>query len=136
MSADKNLKKSGSDVMNTDSYELLWKKPVIKIGMITMLIASALSFIPLIYLYIKYGIMINLATALKAWGLIVAVLVHFISLNRFPIIQFWTCGTYMSFLSGNISNTGCLLCNGPGSRWRKREQGKPRLSERWVLSDQ
>ena len=88
MSADKNLKKSGSDVMNTDSYELLWKKPVIKIGMITMLIASALSFIPLIYLYIKYGIMINLATALKAWGLIVAVLVHFISLNRFPIIQF------------------------------------------------
>jgi hypothetical protein len=105
MSADKNLKKSGSDVMNTDSYELLWKKPVIKIGMITMLIASALSFIPLIYLYIKYGIMINLATALKAWGLIVAVFGAFYivePISYYPILGL--AGTYMSFLSGNISN--------------------------------
>ena len=92
-------------MVGLDSYELVWKKPVVKIGMITMLIACVLSFIPLIYIYIKHGIMINLDTALKAWGLIAAVFGAFYIVE--PISFYPTlglAGTYMSFLSGNISN--------------------------------
>lgn len=99
-----NLNTSPS-TKQVDSYELLWKKPVIKIGMITMLSAAVFSFIPLIYLYIVHGIMIDFPTALKAWGLIVAVFGAFYivePVSFYPILGL--AGTYLSFLSGNISN--------------------------------
>lgn len=88
-----------------DSYDLLWKRPVVKIGMITLLGAVVLSFPPLLYLYLVHGVSIDIATALRAWGMIAAIFGAFYivePLSFFPTLGL--AGTYLSFLSGNISN--------------------------------
>jgi len=92
-------------IQTVDSYELLWKKPVIKIGIVTMLGAVLLSFTPLLYLYLVHGVSIDVATALRAWGLIAAIFGAFYivePVSFYPILGL--AGTYLSFLSGNISN--------------------------------
>ncbi len=88
-----------------EQYDLLWKRPVIRIGVVTMLIAAVLSFGPLLYLYIVHGVSIDIRTALTAWGLIVAIFGAFYivePVSFYPILGL--AGTYLSFLSGNISN--------------------------------
>jgi len=47
-----------------------WKDPVIKVGMITLLMASALSFLPVLYLYFVHGIIPSVSLMLKSWGMI------------------------------------------------------------------
>jgi len=82
-----------------------WTRPVVKIGIITMLTACLLSFLPLIYLYIVYGVYPKLSTAITAWGLIAAIFgaMYIVEpISYYPILGL--AGTYMSFLSGNISN--------------------------------
>jgi len=82
-----------------------WTRPVIKIGVTTMLIAVVLSFLPLIYLYFAHGVYPDPATALTAWGLVAAVFGAFYivePVSYYPILGL--AGTYISFLSGNISN--------------------------------
>ena len=82
-----------------------WTRPVVRIGMITMLSACILSFLPLVYLYIVYGVYPKLSTAITAWGLIAAVFgaMYFVEpISYYPILGL--AGTYMSILSGNVSN--------------------------------
>lgn len=96
---------STRSALPVDDYELLWKKPVVKIGMITMLAAALLSFLPLLYLYLVHGVSIDIATALRAWVLIVAIFGAFYivePISFYPVLGL--AGTYLSFLSGNISN--------------------------------
>lgn len=91
--------------MSEDRYEELWVKPVIRIGMITMLLASVLSFGPIVYLYIFHGILPDWGTAMAAWGLVAATFGAFYivePVSYYPILGL--AGTYISFLSGNISN--------------------------------
>ncbi len=88
-----------------DRYEQIWIKPVIRIGVITMLLAVVLSFGPLAYLYIVHGILPDWPTALAAWGLVAATFGAFYivePVSYYPILGL--AGTYISFLSGNISN--------------------------------
>ena len=91
--------------VNEQRYNEVWTKPVIKIGMITMLIACVLSFLPLIYLYMVHGVLPPFASAMTAWALVASVFGAFYivePLSFYPILGL--AGTYISFLSGNISN--------------------------------
>jgi len=45
-----------------------WKAPVIKIGRISLLIASALSFLPVLYLHFVHGILPPVSLMLKSRG--------------------------------------------------------------------
>jgi hypothetical protein len=82
-----------------------WKRPIVKIGAVTLLLAAVLSFLPCLYLYVVHGVFPPLSVALKAWGLIAAIFGAFYivePISYYPILGL--AGTYMSFLSGNISN--------------------------------
>lgn len=64
-----------------------------------------MSFIPILYLYFVHGVIPDLNTALKAWGMIASMFGAMYIVE--PISYFSTLGlsgTYMSFLSGNIGN--------------------------------
>ncbi|MCG0275455.1 MAG: hypothetical protein L5655_04715 [Thermosediminibacteraceae bacterium] len=91
--------------MDRREFDALWKGPVNRIGMSTLLLAVILSFIPVAYLYFTHGVFPDSNTALKAWGMIASMFGAFYFVE--PISYFSTLGlsgTYMSFLSGNIGN--------------------------------
>lgn len=94
--------------MNNDnllSYEEVFTKKVIKIGMWTLLIGVPLSFVPAIYLWIRYDAIPPLNTILTAWFMIASIygVEYFATpISYFPILGM--SGTYMAFLSGNIAN--------------------------------
>ena len=91
--------------MDKKDFDIIWKNPVNKIGRITLLLAIAFSFIPLIFLYITYGELPDIQTALKAWGMIATIFgaMYFVEPISFYSVLGLS-GTYMSFLSGNIGN--------------------------------
>ena len=91
--------------MDNKKFDELWNKPVVRVGMATLLLAAAFSFLPSIYLYIKYGAFPSLELAMKSWGMIAALFGAFYVVE--PISYYSVLGmsgTYLSFLSGNISN--------------------------------
>ena len=70
-----------------------------------MLIACLLSFPPLIYLYFAHGVLPPFAESMTAWILVASVFGAFYvvePISYYPILGL--AGTYISFLSGNISN--------------------------------
>ncbi|MBS4023453.1 MAG: hypothetical protein KGZ79_13715 [Dethiobacter sp.] len=82
-----------------------WRAPAIKLGMITLLLASVLSFLPVIYLYLVHGVIPPVSLMLKSWGMIALLFGAFYIVE--PVSYYAVlglAGTYMSFLSGNISN--------------------------------
>ncbi len=108
-----------------NQFDEYWKKPVVRIGMATLLLASALSFLPCVYLYLEFGVFPPLPTALKAWGLIAAIFgaFYFVEpVSYYPILGL--SGTYMSFLAGNISNLR-LPCSAVAQEVVEVEPGTP-----------
>lgn len=90
---------------NNQSYHESFTKPIIKVGRITLLLAVAFSFLPPLYLWIRYGALPPLNAILTGWFLIASIYgtYYFIEpISFFPILG--VAGTYMSFLSGNIGN--------------------------------
>lgn len=90
---------------NKETFNALWNGPVIRTGVITLSLAIVMSFLPNTYLYIKYGAIPPLGAALEAWGMIAMMFGAFYvvePVSYYPILGM--SGTYMSFLSGNISN--------------------------------
>lgn len=88
-----------------NNWEEMWVKPIKKVGMITLLVAAALTFTPLIYLYLTRGILPPLDAALRSWGLVAAAFGAFYIVE--PVSYYailGLAGTYMSFLTGNIGN--------------------------------
>lgn len=91
--------------MDNKRFEEIWFKPVIRVGMTTLLLASVLSFLPSLFLYVKYGVFPPFEVAMKSWGMIAALFGAFYVVE--PISYYSVLGmsgTYLSFLSGNISN--------------------------------
>ena len=86
-------------------FERSWNKPVIRIGMITLLAAAATTFLPCIYIMITEKIVPPLSVVLKSWGMIAASFAAFYIVEP---VSFYSVlglsGTYLSFLSGNIGN--------------------------------
>lgn len=91
--------------MDKNEFNKVWKKPVIKIGMATLLSSVIFSFFPVLFLYFRYGVFPPLDIALKAWGMIATIFgaMYFVEPISFYSILGLS-GTYMSFLSGNIGN--------------------------------
>ena len=52
---------------NNLDYNKTWVRPSIRIGIVTVGLAMAFSFLPNIYLYIKYGVFPPLDIAFKSW---------------------------------------------------------------------
>lgn len=91
--------------INPVEFNKLWKGPVIRTGIITVLIPMVMCFLPNLYLYMVHGVFPDFATALKAWGMIATIYGAFYivePVSYYPILGLT--GTYVSFLSGNISN--------------------------------
>ncbi len=91
--------------MDKNEFNKVWKKPVIKIGMATLLSSVIFSFFPVLFLYFRYGVFPPLDIALKAWGMIATIFgaMYFVEpISYYSILGL--SGTYMSFLTGNIGN--------------------------------
>ena len=54
-------------------FEKIWKGPVIRIGVVTIVVPMLLCFLPNVYLYMVYGVFPPWDIALKAWGMIAAI---------------------------------------------------------------
>ncbi|WZL73237.1 hypothetical protein QBE52_00420 [Clostridiaceae bacterium 35-E11] len=93
------------EINKKDTYENVFTKPVIRAGRFTLLLAIPLSFLPAMYLWIKYGAIPPIGVILTGWFLIASIYGAFYivePISYFPILG--VAGTYMSFLSGNIAN--------------------------------
>jgi len=91
--------------MNDSYYETEYMPKANRIGKITGFLGVVLSFCPAIVLAIVYGILPRPAALLTAFisGASAFGVLWFVEpISYFPVVG--TTGTYMSFLSGNISN--------------------------------
>jgi hypothetical protein len=93
--------------MNTTSPEFkkLWKEPVVRLGVVTVLVPMVLCFLPNVFLYVVYGAAPTFSEAMKAWGMVATIFGAFYvvePISYYPILGLT--GTYISFLAGNISN--------------------------------
>ena len=59
--------------INQVEFNKLWKGPVIKTGVITVLIPMFLCFLPSVYLYVYHGVFPSFSSAMEAWGMVAAV---------------------------------------------------------------
>jgi hypothetical protein len=78
---------------------------VVRTGVVFVLIPMFMCFLPNLYLYMAHGVFPPLGVALKAWGMIAAIYGAFYiaePISYYPVLGLT--GTYISFLSGNISN--------------------------------
>ncbi|MBV5316766.1 MAG: hypothetical protein JZU50_03055 [Desulfobulbaceae bacterium] len=86
-------------------YAEEFSRPVHKIGMITCGLAVLANLLPPAWLYLQYGVLPPSAAIAKGMGLALTYAVPFFIIE--PIIYYpilGDAGTYMSFLTGNISN--------------------------------
>lgn len=93
------------NTMSNDEYTRIWDKPIIKIGVITMLMASITVCLPVIYICIKTGVYPTAGEILKCfsmsastWGALYVVE----PLTYYTVVGL--SGTYVAFLTGNIGN--------------------------------
>lgn len=92
--------------MENMDFHKSWDKKVVRLGIITVLLAMACSFLPNIVLWILYGVTPTLSGALKSWAAVATAYGVFYvvqPISTFPV--FGTAGTYMGILSGNMTNT-------------------------------
>lgn len=92
------------DNVNRD-FNTVFTKEIVKAGKWTLLLAIPLSFLPAIYLWIRYGAIPSISTILTGWFLIASIYgAEYVvtPISYFPILGI--SGTYMAFLSGNIAN--------------------------------
>lgn len=86
-------------------FDKVFTNEIIKYGKITLLGAIPLCFIPVLYLWFRYGAVPEIKTILTGWFLIASVYgAEYIvtPISYFPVLGI--SGTYMAFLSGNIAN--------------------------------
>ena len=102
------LRPTRNDPLATDearSYEEAFTRPVVAVGRLTLLLSIPLSFLPVIYLWLQYGLVPSWEVILTGWFLIASIYGSWYviePISYFPVLG--TAGTYMSFLSGNIAN--------------------------------
>lgn len=93
--------------MNTNSPESkqLWTTPVVRLGIMSVILPMLMCFLPSAYLYVFHGAIPTFDEAMRAWGMIAVIYGAFYvvePISYYPILGLT--GTYISFLSGNISN--------------------------------
>lgn len=91
--------------INQVEFDKLWRGPVIRTGVITVLVPMFMCFLPSLYLYVAHGVFPSFSMAMKSWGMIASIYAAFYfvePISYYPILGMT--GTYISFLSGNIGN--------------------------------
>lgn len=86
-------------------YQKMWDKPIIKIGITTMILASLTAFFPVIYLCAKTGIVPTVGEFFACWGLSASTwgaLYVVEPLTYYAVVGL--SGTYSAFLTGNLAN--------------------------------
>ncbi|MGH9349787.1 MAG: hypothetical protein ACRD26_21250 [Vicinamibacterales bacterium] len=89
----------------SDSYEQVFTRPVVNAGRLTLLVSIPLSFLPVVYLWMRHGLIPPWDAILTGWFLIASIYGFWYviePISYFPVLG--TAGTYMAFLSGNIAN--------------------------------
>ena len=88
-----------------EEFNKIWNKPVIRVGMTTVLLAALFSFAPVVWLCISQRVLPPIGQILQSWALVAA---SFGALYIVEPISYYSVlglsGTYLSFLSGNIGN--------------------------------
>ena len=108
---------------NQDYYNKEYVPQVNKIGKITGYLGVLLSFTPALVLAVVYGILPKPAALLTAFisGASAFGVLWFVEpISYFPVVG--AAGTYMAFLSGNISNMRIPCASTGGSRCRTRNR--------------
>lgn len=91
--------------INPVEFNKLWRGPVVRTGVITVIIPMVMCFLPNLYLYLAHGVFPDFNTAMNAWGMIATIYGAFYvvePVSYYPILGLT--GTYISFVSGNIGN--------------------------------
>lgn len=107
-------------------HERDWKRPIIRIGRWTMILAIIASFIPALYLLFVQGVVPDGENLFKAWVMAASMfgMLYFIEpISYFSVLGL--SGTYLSFLSGNIGNMR-VPCSMMGLEATQTEPGTPR----------
>lgn len=92
-------------INNDYSYEEQWIKPAIKIGRISIILIIITSFLPVGFIYFKYGVIPSFKELLDGWIGVATTFgaFYFIELfSYFPI--FGTAGSYLAISTGNMVN--------------------------------
>lgn len=95
-----------TDKLNIDQeYDAQYTQPVIKLGRILNLLGVLFSFLPALYISIRYSAFPGMANILKGWALIAAIFGSYYiiePISYFPVLGLP--GTFMGFISGNLGN--------------------------------
>lgn len=92
-------------MFNKERYEEQFTQPITRIGRTCQFLAILLSFIPALWLWWYFGLFPGWSSILNGWILVLSIFGVYAIVE--PISYFPTLGlpgTYLSFLSGNISN--------------------------------
>lgn len=103
-----------------------WKKPVIRIGRLTLILAILASCFPALYLAFAHGIVPEMGTLFKAWLMVASMfgMLYFIEpVSYFSVLGL--SGTYLGFLAGNNGNMR-VPCSMMGLEATGTEPGTPR----------
>ncbi len=91
--------------MNDAQFKEIWDRPIVRYGVLTMILASFMVFLPAVYLCVSEGIVPDISLVLKAFGMSVTawgVLYVIEPVTYYAIVGL--SGTYIAFLTGNLSN--------------------------------
>lgn len=107
-------------------YTKDWKRPVIRIGRFTLILAILSSCFPALYLAFVHGIVPDMGTLFKAWVMVASMfgMLYFIEpVSYFSVLGL--SGTYLGFLSGNNGNMR-VPCAMMGLEVTNSQPGTPR----------
>lgn len=91
--------------ISSAEYEKIWDRPIIRIGIATMILASLTAFVPVIYICLSTGTAPSISEFFQCWGLSAATwgALYFVEpITYYNVIGL--SGTYVGFLTGNIGN--------------------------------
>lgn len=116
---------------NNIGTEMSFENRMIKIGIITVSCAIVANFVPALYMWIAYGVVPNVGTLFKIWGLLAATFgVGWIvqPVTYFPAMG--VTGTYIGWTAGNVADL-----RGPCSRMAQKVAGvEPGTTQGEVMS--
>ncbi|CAM3595378.1 hypothetical protein ERUR111494_01815 [Erysipelothrix urinaevulpis] len=91
--------------MKNYNYQEQWIKPAIKIGRISILFIMITSFLPVGYLYLKYGVIPSFNELVNAWVGVATTFGPFYLIELFSYFPiFGTAGSYLAISTGNMVN--------------------------------
>ena len=94
-----------TNLISDTEYLSIWDRPIIKIGVITMILASLTAFLPVVYLCLKTGVTPTAGELFKCWGMSASTwgaLYVVEPLTYYTVVGL--SGTYVAFLTGNLGN--------------------------------